>query len=333
MTAAPIGFALLATCAAVAVAMMLAVVALVAQSASQSRAMRQRIDTYVRRVGAAGAPAKDRRGEARRKQITTKMKSLQEGKRHAKSRIGSARVPLMRAGINITLGRFWGTCMIVGLVATAAWSLSGLQPLATPVVFFFVTFMLPRTVIKFVAARRQKEFTRYFSTAIDIIVRGLKTGLPVQECFRIIGREIPDPCGAEFRTVIDEVNAGLTLEDALERSYQRMPTQELRFFATVIAVQSQTGGNLAEILGNISGVLRGRAALHEKIKALSSEAKMSSIIVGALPFFVAGMLTVMNYPYVSLLWTTRLGELILALATAMMCAGVFVMNRMGKLDM
>lgn len=300
--------------------------------AAKDRARRQRIDTFVRRTGASSEPQRDRRADARRKQINNKMKSLQESKRHAKSRIGAVRVHLVRAGVNMTLTQFWGICGLLGLVVSALWTLSGKPPAGTPVVFGVATFLLPQMVLRYIAGKRQKEFTKYFSTAIDVIVRGLKSGLPVQECFRIIGREIPDPCGSEFRTVIDEVNAGLTLEEALNRAHERMPTQELKFFATIIAVQAQTGGNLAEILGNISGVLRGRAALKEKIKALSSEAKMSSIIVGALPFFVGGVLTAVNYDYISLLWTTRYGYMFLGTAACMMSLGIFVMNRMGKLD-
>ena len=325
--------AMLAFAAAITVSVVFASLVAAGSAATKARGRRARIDSYVRRPNQKGDPARDRRNDARRKLISTKMKSLQEGKRHGKSRIGAVKGQLARAGITATITQFWGACMALGLVCSAAWFVLGSQPAMAPVVFALTTFGLPQFVLRYIAGKRQKEFTKYFSTGIDVIVRGLKAGLPVQECFRIIGREIPDPCGAEFRTVINEVNAGLNLQEALERSYERMPTHELRFFATVVAVQAQTGGNLAEILGNISSVLRGRAALKEKIKALSSEAKMSSIIVGAMPFFVAGVLTMVNYGYISLLWTTRTGEIILLIASALMGLGMFVMNRMGKIDL
>ena len=316
-------------------ATVLASMAYMVNVAARARAKQARIDVYIRRADGTGPmkDARDRRVDARRKAINSKMKSLQESKRHGSSRIGAVRVHIMRAGLTVSLAQFWGFCIIFGLMAAGIWDVMKLNPTMMPFVFFFFTILLPQAVLRIKAKRRQKAFTAVFSTAIDIIVRGLSSGLPVQECFRIIGREIADPCGSEFRTVIDEVNAGLTLSDALYRSYQRMPTQELRFFATVIAVQAQTGGNLAEILGNISGVLRGRAALKEKIKALSSEAKASAMIVGALPFFVGGVLTLMNYPYISQLWTTTTGTYILAGAVCMMSTGMFIMNRMGKLDM
>jgi tight adherence protein B len=156
--------------------------------------------------------------------------------------------------------------------------------------------------------------------------------MPVQASLRVISSESPEPVGSEFRTVVDQVNAGLPLPDSLEKLFDRMPTQELRFFATVIAVQAQVGGNLAEILGNISRVLRGRAQLKEKAKALSGEARMSSIIVGALPFLVSGVLMVANKPYLELLWTTRVGYMFLGGACCMMFMGVFIMNKMGQLD-
>ena len=323
------------TIAAVGAAMALcaaAGISYITSVSSRERVLRTRIDAFVPRAGGR-KDTKDRKADTRRKQINSKMKALQEGKRHGASRIGAVRVLIMRAGLTLTITQFWGACLLVGMACSGLWILNKMEPLGTPVVFVVTTVLLPQLVLRVISGRRQKEFTKYFASAIDIIVRGLKSGLPVQECFRIIGREMPDPCGSEFRTVIDEVNAGLTVEDALDRSYQRMPTQELRFFATVIAVQAQTGGNLAEILGNISGVLRGRAALKEKIKALSSEAKMSSIIVGALPFFVGGILTMVNYAYVSLLWTTHTGKIVLAGAMCSMSMGMFIMNRMGKLDM
>ncbi len=303
-------------------------------TAARDRARRTRMDAFVRRPGQGEqGTARDRRGEARRKSIQAKMRSLQENKRHSRSRLGAVSANIKRAGLDLTIVQFWAICGMVGLSFAAAADLTHQAPYVGPLGFVLGTFLLPRFVLGHVAGKRQKEFTKYFASAIDVMTRGLKSGLPVQECFRIVGREIPNPCGSEFRTVIDEVNAGLTLEDALERAYQRMPTQELRFFATVIAVQSQTGGNLSEILNNISGVLKGRAAMREKVKALSAEAKMSSIIVGALPFFVGGVLAAVNYAYISLLWTTQKGEFILALACCLMVLGVFVMNRMGKLDM
>jgi tight adherence protein B len=303
--------------------------------AAVTRHARQaRIDAFVHRSDGS-APRKekrDRHADSRRKAIDTKIKSLQEGKRHGKSRIGAVRVYAVRAGLNMTIVQFWGFCGLSGLgAAGACYALAGMG-WSVPAAFGLGAAAVPMT-LGAMAGRRQKKFTVYFPPAIDIIVRGLKSGLPLQECFRIIGREIPDPCGSEFRSVMDEVNAGLTLEEALERAYQRMPTQELRFFSTVFAIQSQTGGNLTEILGNLSVIMRGRLAMREKIKALSSEAKMTSAIVGAMPFLIGGILAFANYGYISMLWTDPTGQYCLAGACGLMGSGVLVMARMSRFEM
>lgn len=296
----------------------------------QDRLRRQRIAAYVRRNG--DGDAKAARDGAKRKQINNKLKALAESKRHGKTRLDAVRGLIIRAGLEMPLSQFWMACMGCGFAASMLWLLAFSEPTLAPGVFLVATFVLPRTVLKIMAGRRQKEFTKHFSDAVDVLVRGLKSGLPVGECFRIIARESPDPVGSEFRIVMDEVNAGLTMEEALERAYDRMPTQELRFFATVISVQQQTGGNLAEILSNISNVLRGRAQLREKVKALSGEARASSMIIGSLPFIIGGILYFINHSYISILWTTRSGKMLLAFAACLMTFGIWLMNKMGQLD-
>lgn len=318
--------------AATAAALFAVLVGTVVLGASGNRMQRQRMDIFIRRLGGKeSSGGRDRRAEMRRKQINAKMKSLKD-KKGSKSRIGALRAIIARAGLETSVPKFLGICLGVGAVVAALWAVTG-GPLVNSIgVGFVAGGLLPIMQLRRKAAKRQKEFTKYFATAIDIIVRGLRSGLPPQECFRIIGREIPDPCGAEFRAIINEMGAGMTMQEVLERSYQRMPTQELWFFSTVVSVQAETGGNLAEILANISGVMRGRTALREKAKALSSEAKASAVIVGAMPFVVATLLAVMNYKYVSLLWTTNTGTMILGGAACMMGFGMFVMMRLGKLD-
>jgi tight adherence protein B len=213
-----------------------------------------------------------------------------------------------------------------------SWNTFGNRPLLTPVVFVLCTFVLPHMWLGKRIAKRQMEFTKHFANAVDVMVRGLKAGMGPQESIRLISTEIPDPVGSEFRTVVDQVAAGVPLPQALEKAYERLPTQELRFFATVIAVQEQNGGNLGEILSKISQVLRDRAQLKEKAKALSGEARMSAIIVGSLPFLVTLVLFFANREYISLLWTTTIGNYFLMGAVFMMGMGVFIMKKMGELD-
>jgi tight adherence protein B len=175
---------------------------------------------------------------------------------------------------------------------------------------------------------RQKKFVEQFADALDVIVRGVKSGLPLNECLRVIARESPQPLGAEFQNVCDALAMGVTLEQALQRLYQRMPIQEVNFFAIVLAIQQKAGGNLSEALGNLSAVLRSRKLLREKIKALSSEAKASAMIIGALPICVMVMVYMTTPAYIMSLFTSDLGHLILLIAAGLMGAGIYIMRSM-----
>ena len=173
-----------------------------------------------------------------------------------------------------------------------------------------------------------KKFTEAFSDAIDIIVRGIKSGLPVHDCLKIIGKECPEPLAGEFRRLVENVGMGMAMDQSLEKMYERMPTNELRFFAIVLAIQQKTGGNLAEALNNLSVVLRGRKLMREKIKALSSEAIASSFIIGSLPPGVVTMISVTSPKYMAPLFTDPRGHLLLMAAIFWMSLGIFVMRKM-----
>src|SRR5690606_24825480 len=150
---------------------------------------------------------------------------------------------------------------------------------------------LPRWVVNMKAKARMKKFALAFPDAVDVLVRGIKTGLPVHDCFKVIARESPEPLAGEFRLLVEGMGVGLTLADALDKMYMRMPTPELKFFAIVIAIQQKSGGNLAEALSNLTSVLRARRMMGEKIKAMSSEAVASAAIIGSLPPVVMIMVT------------------------------------------
>jgi tight adherence protein B len=191
---------------------------------------------------------------------------------------------------------------------------------------------LPRWIVKHLATKRQKAFTLRFADAVDIIVRGIRSGLPVAECLNIIGREMAEPVGLEFRLIVEGQKLGLTLEEVMTRALIRMPTPELKFFAIVLSIQQQTGGNLADTLSKLSEVLRGRKKLKDKIQSLSSEAKSSAGIIGALPFMVSGLLYLVNPTYMSLLFTTPMGNVMIAGGVVWMGMGVFVMAKMIAFD-
>ncbi len=191
---------------------------------------------------------------------------------------------------------------------------------------------LPRWFLNFAAKRRLRKFIDAFPDAIDIIVRGVKAGLPLVDCLRIIANEAQEPIKTEFRLIIEAQAMGLSVGEAVERLIARLPAAETSFFAIVIGIQQKAGGNLSEALSNLSGVLRERKKMKGKIAALSSEAKASAEIIGALPFVVAGLVYLTSPTYISLLWTTPLGQLVVAGCAVWMAIGIFVMKKMVSFD-
>jgi len=187
---------------------------------------------------------------------------------------------------------------------------------------------MPRLYLNFVIKRRQKKFTSAFADAMDIIVRGVRTGLPLGDCLKIIAHESPDPVSGEFLRVVEGEAVGVPIEVCLERMFERMPVAEVNFFSTVLNIQRTTGGNLGESLANLSNVLRGRKLLREKIKALSAEAKASAIIIGALPIIVATLVTIASPEYMSDLYFTPTGQRNLVVGAGMMVCGMLVMRKM-----
>lgn len=205
---------------------------------------------------------------------------------------------------------------------------SGQQLAITLGLLFVGGLGLPNWFIGFAISRRRKKFVDEFSNAIDVIVRGVKSGLPVNECLKIIAAEAPKPVNEEFHQLVEGFRIGLTLEQGMTRMYERMPLQEVSFFGIVLMIQQKTGGNLAEALNNLAGVLRGRKLMEGKIKALSAEAKASAMIIGALPFLVMGAVKVASPDYLTPLFTTPQGNFILLGAGVWMATGIFVMKQM-----
>jgi tight adherence protein B len=272
-----------------------------------------------RKAAAANTP------EARRKQI---MQQLQESERAQRKARVSLAAKLKQAGLATSIKTFWIISAVLGVIAFLAPLVFGLNLLVAlgAAVVFGLGF--PRWVVGFLGKSRRKKFGSHFADAVDVIVRGIKSGLPVHDCFKIIARESPAPLGGEFQTLVEGLGVGLTLQQALEKMYERMPTPELKFFAIVIGIQQKTGGNLAEALGNLSTVLRARKMMGEKIKALSSEATASAGIIGALPPAVMILVSVTTPAYMAKLFTDPRGQFMLLIAIALMSFGVFVMKRM-----
>ncbi|WP_313008147.1 type II secretion system F family protein [Brevundimonas vesicularis] len=272
-----------------------------------------------RKAAAANTP------EARRKQILVQLQDADRRERKARTTLASR---LKQAGLSLSVTTFYIISAVVGLATGLGALIFGLPILVVVGIALIFGLGLPRWVVGFLGKSRMKKFSLEFPNAVDVIVRGIKSGLPVHECFKIIARESPAPLGPEFQTLVEGLGVGLTLEQALEKMYGRMPTSELRFFTIVIAIQQKTGGNLAEALGNLSAVLRARRMMGEKIKALSSEALASAGIIASLPPAVMTMVMFTTPGYMMPLFTDFRGNFLLLIAAVLMSTGIFVMKRM-----
>lgn len=191
---------------------------------------------------------------------------------------------------------------------------------------------LPLKLLRRKINKQAKAFLRVFPDAIDLIVRGLRSGLPVSESLVLVSTEIPEPVGSCFKNISDKMKLGVTLEKALQETAAELDMTEFNFFTTCIVLQRETGGNLSEILNNLSEVLRGRFVMRMKIKAMSSEARASSYIIGALPFVVLAAVSFLTPDYMTPLWEDYRGNICAAIAAGMMISGMWVMNRMTSFE-
>ena len=279
----------------------------------------------VRDTRRAARTAQANSPEARRRQIE---KSLKDQERAQKKKQQTLANKLVQAGLPITVPQFWVASGGFGLTIFAVLFFLRVSPLVALGLGGACALGVPQWVLSFLAGRRKAKFTSVFSDAMDIIVRGIKSGLPVHDCLKIIGRESPEPLGGEFLRLVENIGMGMSLDQGLEKLHDNMPTAEVRFFSIVMNIQQKTGGNLAEALGNLSTVLRSRKLMREKIKALSSEATASAFIIGSLPPAVVLLISVTTPSYMAPMYQDHRGWLMLGGGAIWMCLGIFVMSRM-----
>jgi tight adherence protein B len=265
--------------------------------------------------------------QRRRKAIQDTLKELEEKQKQQKQN-RSLRTSIEQAGLDFTVRTFWTLSFAVGLLFGLVVSLTGVGPFAVLAATFIGLIGLPRWTLSYLCKKRQKKFIEEFANALDIIVRGVKSGLPLNECLKIISRECPDPVGSEFTTLVDAQKMGVSMERGLKQLFDRMPVAEVNFFQIVLVIQQSSGGNLSEALSNLSGVLRSRKAMRGKIQAMSSEAKASAMIIGSLPPAVMGMVYVSSPDYIKLLFTEPTGNIMLIGGALWMLCGVMVMRKM-----
>lgn len=275
-------------------------------------------------VDPSGGQAKKLQGSKRK--VAEKLKDAEvEGKKRRGAVLQQA---LTHAGLTMRPKKFIIISLIGGALLTAVvWAL-GVNPVFMLAAAPIGAFGIPKLVLGFLVKRRLNKFTAYFADAIDVIVRGVRSGLTVGECLSIVSREIPAPVGPEFALVNEGIRLGMTTGEVLQRLSDRVPTPEVRFFTIVLITQQTTGGNLAETLAKLSDVLRQRKKMKDKVQALSSEAKASAAIIGSLPFIMIAGMAFTQPKMLALLFTHPTGHVLLGIGVGMMVTGMLVMRKM-----
>lgn len=300
--------------------------------ARSARQLRSRISGVQARV-AGQADQRTHTDNNVRKTDGPKYPALETLARYLMPRPALLRLRLEQTGMKISIARYAMICIAVGLAATLVRSLAFDLPLLLSVLFGVVTGLgLPHIALNFLIARRIRKFLADFPEAIDLIIRGLKSGLPVAESIRIVGQEFGGPVGQEFALIADRVKFGESIEDAMWEAAARIELADFKFFVVSLSVQRETGGNLAETLENLSDILRRRRHMKLKIKAMSSEARASAMILGSLPFLMFAILVVINPGYVMTLFTDPRGILMVGFAFACLAVGVGVMWKMVRFE-
>jgi tight adherence protein B len=267
----------------------------------------------------------------RRKQLQESLKQIEEREKQRKQKL-TLRLLISQAGLDITPRLFYIISLILGALIAGAIFILGAPWYVAVVGFLAGSLGLPRWALRYMRKRRQNQFLDGFADAVDVMVRGLKAGLPVTDAMRVIAAETPAPVGPEFLEVVEGQRIGITMDQGIDRMFDRMPLAEVNFLGIVMAIQQKTGGNLAEALNNLSKVLRDRKKMKAKIKAVSQEAKASAAIIGSLPFLIMGAMMVLNPAYLNPLFETKLGNILLVGSGLWMLTGVMIMRKMINFD-
>ncbi|MBZ9656712.1 type II secretion system F family protein [Phyllobacterium lublinensis] len=275
---------------------------------------------------------RDKQAEAlkRRRSVQDTLKDIEQRQKLRDKNIKSPplKMLLMQAGMKVPVVRFYIYSVITGILVAVIGLFLGAPLYLAPGLLLAGAFGLPRWFVYFRRGRRIKAFLHEFPNAIDVIVRAIRSGLPLNDGIRLIAQEAQEPVRGEFRRMVDAQQVGVSIPESAMRMSEYMPCPEASFFGIVIQIQSQAGGNLSEALGNLSRVLRDRKKMGAKVKALSMEAKASAYIIGALPFIVATLVYLTSPKYIMVLFNTDTGHVILGCAAVWMSIGILVMKKM-----
>jgi tight adherence protein B len=272
----------------------------------------------------------DKSQRSRREQVESSLKDI-EARRQKESKL-SLNMRLQQAGLDWTPQRFWTMSAILGAVAFLVTLFAGGGFLGAVGLGFAAGLGVPRWGLGFMKKRREKKFLRALPDAVDVIVRGIKAGLPLFESIKVVAADSPEPLRSEFNAIIETQAIGMPLGEACARLYERMPVPEANFFGIVVSIQQKSGGNLSEALGNLSKVLRDRKKMAEKIQAMSMEAKASAGIIGSLPPIEMVLVYITTPDYISMLWTHSTGQVMLVACVVWMSIGIMVMKKMINFD-
>ncbi|UYN99342.1 MAG: type II secretion system F family protein [Devosia sp.] len=272
----------------------------------------------------------NRTRESRRKTVQQALKA-QTQELNAKKRLTVSDM-IFQAGMKITPAVYLRNSIIFGVVLFVVLFVAQVPYYFAAVFGVAGGYLLPRMYVMNRRKRYQNKFLDELPNAIEAIVRGVKTGLPLNDSMRVVAKDTKEPVKSEFGRVLDQQSFGFSMTEAVQVLLERVPLPEVNFFVVVISVQQQSGGNLSEALGNLARVLRNRKQMKAKVKAMSSEAKASAGIIGSLPIVVAILVSIVSPSYLAPLFTTNIGLVCLGGAVVMMSAGIFIMYRMVQFE-
>jgi tight adherence protein B len=284
----------------------------------------------VTRVEPASARVSRTQQRSRREQVEETLKELEV--KASKPKNLPLPIRIAQAGLSWSKTQFLMISAGLGLFAFIGLFIMSGSLLPAAAAGFAAAFGVPRWLLSFLKKRREKKFLNNFPDGVDVIVRGIKSGLPLLDCLKMIAAESQEPIKSEFKSIVETQTIGMPIGEACAKLYSRMPLPEANFFGIVISIQQKAGGNLSEALGNLSRVLRDRKKMKAKINAMSMEAKASATIIGCLPIAVGTLVYLTSPDYIELLWTTDLGRIMMAGCAMWMGIGVFVMKQMINFD-
>jgi len=295
---------------------------------SGERKVEQRRASVARAEPAARVTRTQQR--SRREQVEETLKEIDVKAKKPKSL--PLAMKIAQAGLSWSKNQFLMISAGLALVSFLAVFVMAGSILPALGVAFAAAFGAPRWLLAFLKKRRQKQFLNHFPDGVDVIVRGIKSGLPLLDSLKIIALDAQEPIKSEFKSIVETQTIGMPIGEACTKLYDRMPLPEANFFGIVISIQQKAGGNLSEALGNLSRVLRDRKKMKAKIQAMSMEAKASASIIGALPVCVGTLVWLTSPDYIELLWTTELGRFMMMGCATWMSIGIFVMKKMINFD-